>query len=130
MLKMIYAWKDHPDRTPEECEAHYRKVHMVLARRLYDGVPGFGALVYNRVRDSFVNDHNRPGRVEADRDVDAWVELYFHDRASFEATAQTLDMRPLFDDHENFMAVDVPASVRVYEVDETVFYGSRPPEAT
>ena len=126
MLKLVYSWKDHPDRSAEECEAHYRAVHMSLARSLYAGVQGFRGLVYNRVRDSFVNDRNRPARVEADRDVDAWVELYFDDRESFEAAARDKDMSVLFDDHVNFMAVDTPGNIRVYEVDETVFFGVRP----
>src|SRR5688572_16108686 len=105
MIKMVYMWKDHPERTAEECEAHYRRVHMELARKLYTDVPGFGALAYNRVRDSFVNDFNTPGRVEAAREVDAWVELYFENRETFDAAVAKLDMSGLFEDHVNFMDV-------------------------
>jgi uncharacterized protein (TIGR02118 family) len=119
VIKMLYAWRDHPDRTAEECEHHYRTVHMELARRAYTGVPGFRALRYSRVRRHFVNDHNRPEPIEAPPDMDAFVELWFDDRASLEAAFGTPELAAMFDDHVNFMAVDIPANVRIYELDET-----------
>jgi hypothetical protein len=80
MIKVVFGWKDHPERTPEECDAHYRAVHMELARRAFDGVDGFRALVYNRVRRHFVNDFNRPEPIQREPDMDAFVELYFDSR--------------------------------------------------
>jgi hypothetical protein len=34
-------------------------------------------------------------------------------------------MAAMFDDHPNFMATDTAANVRIYEVEESVFFGSR-----
>jgi hypothetical protein len=126
VIKMVFSWKDHPDKTAEECDAHYRSVHTRLATEAFRGVAGFGGLVYNRVKDSWVNDFNQPGRVDGDAVADAWVELYFDDRASLEAAFARPNMHTLFDDHPNFMACDAPANIRVYEVDELCFAGSRP----
>jgi hypothetical protein len=35
-------------------------------------------------------------------------------------------MKVLFDDHVNFMDVERAANIRIYNVDETVFLGTRP----
>lgn len=126
MIKVVFSWKDRPDLSPEACDAHYRQVHTRLATEAFRGVAGFGGLVYNRVRDSWVNDYNLPERVAAEPVADAWVELYFDDRASLEAAFQRPIMRTLFDDHVHFMAVDTPSNIRVYEVDELVYAGARP----
>ena len=120
MIKMLYAWRDHPDRTPEECEAHYRTVHMELARRAFTGVPGFRSLRYNRVRHHHVNHFNRPTPEDAPAEMDAFVELYFDDEASLQAAFARPELAAMFDDHGNFMAVDVPANVHVYQLDETI----------
>jgi uncharacterized protein (TIGR02118 family) len=125
VVKIVFGWKDHPERTAEECEAHYRSVHMELARSAFEGVDGFGALVYNRVRRHAVNDHNSPEALEREPDMDAFVELFFDSREQLEAAFGRPIMSTLFDDHPNFMEVDVPANVRIYDVEETVFYGSR-----
>lgn len=125
MIKLVFSWKDHPGRTAEECDEHYRRVHMKLAEAAFDGAAGFGGLVYNRVKDSWVNDFNEPSRVDAEPIADAWVELYFKDRATLEAAFQRPLMHTLFDDHPNFMAVDVPSNIRVYDVDEVLYVGTR-----
>lgn len=126
MIKVVFGWKDHPDRTAEECEAHYRAVHMELAKRAFDGVDGFGALVYNRVQRHFVNDFNRPEPIDREPDMDAFVELYFDSREQLQAAFGTPELDALFADHPNFMEVDVPANIRVYDVQEDVYFGSRP----
>lgn len=126
MIKIVFGWRDHPDRSPAECERHYREVHMNLARRAFDGVGGFQALVYNRVNRHFVNDYNRRESRDRTPDMDAFVELYFDDRRSLEEAFARPIMQILYDDHANFMDVDVPANVRAYDVDETVFAGQRP----
>lgn len=121
MVKMMFSWKDRSDRTAEECEGHYRAVHMGLAREAFDGVEGFRRLVYNRVRSHRVNDFNSPESHPADTDFDAFVELWFD---SPELLAQAMGRPPLdamFKDHVNFMETDIPASTRIYELDEDVF---------
>lgn len=126
MLKMVYAWRDHPDLSPEECEQHYRTVHMELAREAFTGIDGFHALVYNRVRRHAVNDHNEPEALDRPTDMDAFLELYVRDRSVLEQAFARPQMRRLFEDHANFMAVNIPANVRIYEVEEEVYFGERP----
>jgi hypothetical protein len=116
---MMYAWRDNPALTADQCEAHYRTVHMDLARRAFAGVAGFRALRYSRVRRHLVNNYNEPVAQEARPDMDAFVELYFDDAVTLQAAFARPELAVMFDDHENFMAVDVPANVRVYELDET-----------
>ncbi|MBI5090554.1 MAG: EthD domain-containing protein [Actinobacteria bacterium] len=130
VIKLVFSWKNHPDKSAEECDEHYRRVHTELAREAFRGVEGFGGLVYNRVTDAWVNDFNQPARVQAEPIADAWVELYFQDRATLEAAFQRPNMHVLFDDHPNFMAVDGPSNIRVYEVEELAFAGTRPAAGT
>lgn len=125
MIKIVFSWKDHPDRTAEECDAHYRAVHMRLAREAFDGVEGFRALVYNRVNRHFVNDHNRPEPRERPSDMDAYVELYFDSREQLEQAFGRPELDAMFADHPNFMEVDVPANIRAYDVEEDVYFGAR-----
>lgn len=125
-VKYVFGWRDHPDLGAEECERHYRQVHMKMAEQAYDGVDGFVAIVYNRVRSHAVNDYNQAVRYERDPDMDAFCEIFFRDEASLAAAFALPAMKTLFDDHVNFMDVDVPANIRIYAVDETVFIGKRP----
>lgn len=120
MVKLIYTWRDNPELGPERSEAHYRKVHMDLAREVFTGREGFVSLTYNRVRRHLVNDHNEPTPHPEPSDVDAFLELVFTDRPSLDAAFADPAMQVLFDDHANFMAVDEPRNIHVYEVDETV----------
>jgi len=126
VVKVVFGWRDHPDKTPEECERHYRTVHMQLAEQAYEGVDGFVALAYDRVRSHAVNDYNEPRRIEREPDMDAWCELYFRDEESMAGAFQKPAMKALFDDHVNFMDVGSAANIRIYHVDETVFLGTRP----
>lgn len=130
MIKILFGWRDHPERTAEECDRHYRSVHMPLARAAFDGVEGFHALVYNRVRRHFVNDFNQPEAIDRPTDMDAFVELYFSDGEALRRAFARPAMKVLFDDHPNFMDVDVVANVRAYEVEEVIFHGQRPPNGT
>jgi uncharacterized protein (TIGR02118 family) len=122
----MFGWRDHPGKTAEECEAHYRSVHMNLARAAFDGVDGFQAVVYDRVRSHAVNDYNRPERRELEPDMDAICELYFRDAESMSAAFARPQMQKLFDDHVNFMDTESAANVRIYTVEEFVFFGQRP----
>jgi hypothetical protein len=126
VIKIIYAWRDRPDLSAEECEAHYRAVHMELAREAFDGAEGFISLTYNRVRSHFVNDFNRPDAIPKESDIDAYVELHYESQELLEQAFGRPAMAVMFDDHPNFMDVDTPANVRAYRIDESVFLGARP----
>ena len=123
---MMFGWRDRPELSAEQCEQHYRSVHMDMARTAFDGADGFIAVVFNRVRSAAVNDFNRPERREVEPDLDAIVELYFRDADSMRAAFQHPQMALMFEDHPNFMHTDTEANVRIYEVEESVFFGSRP----
>jgi uncharacterized protein (TIGR02118 family) len=126
VIKMVFGWRDRPDKSEDECDHHYRTVHMEMAKRAFDGADGFIAVVYNRVRIAAVNDFNRPERRTVEPDLNAFVELYFRDENSMREAFSKPQMAHMFDDHPNFMNTDTAASVRIYEVDESVFFGSRP----
>ncbi|RNL62455.1 EthD family reductase [Nocardioides marmoriginsengisoli] len=126
MIKMRFGWRDRPGMTAEECEAHYRSVHMELARAGFDGVDGFIAVAYERVRSAAVNDFNRPERREVVPDFDAFCELYFRDATSMQAAFARPQLAAMFEDHVNFMDTEIESNVRIYEVEETVFFGARP----
>jgi hypothetical protein len=123
---MIFGWRDNPSLSPQECEDHYRHVHMKLARACFDGADGFIAVAYNRVRSAAVNDYNQPERREVDPDIDAFCELYFRDAESMQRAFEQPRMRLMFEDHSNFMNTQTRSNVRIYQVDETVFFGDRP----
>jgi uncharacterized protein (TIGR02118 family) len=125
VIKMMFGWRDNPGKSAAECEHHYRTVHMEMAKKAFDGADGFVAVVYNRVRAGAVNDFNRPERREVEPDLDAILELYFRDEQSMREAFARPQMAAMFDDHPNFMATDTAANVRIYEVEESVFFGSR-----
>src|SRR5262245_55258961 len=113
MVKVVFFWRDSPVLSPDECESRYRAVHMPLARRAFDGVPGFISLTYNRVRGHTVNDYNQRQPRQAEPEFHAWVELRFADRTSFDAAMARPALADLFADHPNFMDVDRPANIHV-----------------
>jgi uncharacterized protein (TIGR02118 family) len=125
VIRLLFGWKDRPDRTPEECEAHYRAVHIPLAQRAFDGVPGFVSLRYSRVRECRVNDFNRRESRPDEPDMDAWVELAFTDDDRLQAAFARPELQALFDDHPNFMAVDNERNIVVYRVDRTTILDAR-----
>ena len=120
MIKVMFSWRDNPELGAEECERHYRAVHMVLAREAFDGVPGFIQLKYNRVRAATVNDFNQRDARVVEPDIDAWVELTFASAELMQAAFERPQLQALFDDHPNFMQCDTPANIHVYVVDEEV----------
>jgi uncharacterized protein (TIGR02118 family) len=124
MIKVVFSWKDHPERTAEECEAHYRAVHIPLAHAAFEGVEGFRMLRFNRVRRATVNDYNRREPREVEPDIDAWVELYFESLELMAKAFERPHLAALFDDHPNFMECETPANIHVYHVDETVIHAS------
>lgn len=126
MIKMLFAWRDNPALSPEQCERHYRTVHIDLARTAFTGVAGFRSLRYNRVRRASVNNFNQRIAEEVTPDIDAFVELYFENADALARAFERPEVQRLFDDHENFMAVDVPANVHIYELDETVILEAGP----
>jgi uncharacterized protein (TIGR02118 family) len=120
VIKTVFTWRDNPDLTGQQCEAHYRDVHMTLARECFDGVDGFIALVFNRVRSHSVNDFNHPRAIAAPSDVDAYCELWFNDEASMRRAFEKPHMRRMFEDHANFMDTARPANIHIYDVEETI----------
>jgi uncharacterized protein (TIGR02118 family) len=120
MIKIVFGWRDDPKRTADECERHYREVHMELARTAYDGAPGFRSLRYNRVRREQVNDYNGREARDVQPDMDAFVELCFEDAESLREAFRNPVLETMFEDHGNFMQTDVAANIRIYHVDETV----------
>jgi hypothetical protein len=126
VFKILFAWRDHPQLSAEECERHYRAVHMVLAREAFDQADGFIAIAYNRVNRHFVNDRNEPRAIDRDPDIDAFVEIWFEDRVRFQRALEHPNLPLMFEDHGNFMDVTSRANIRVYEVDEAVYHGRRP----
>lgn len=125
MFKILFAWRDNPQLPAEECERHYRAVHMVLAREAFDQADGFVAIAYNRVTRHFVNDRNEPQALDRDSDIDAFVEIWFEDRARFQKALEHPNLALMFEDHGNFMDVESRANIRVYEVEEDVYHGRR-----
>jgi hypothetical protein len=101
-------------------------VHMDMARTAFDGADGFVAVVFNRVRSAGVNDFNRPERRTVEPDLNSILELYFRDEESMRKAFAHPQMALMFEDHPNFMDTDSEANVRIYEVEESVFFGARP----
>lgn len=125
MIKMIYGFRDNPDLSAEECERHYRSVHMGMAKQAFEGAPGFIAIAYNRVIRHTVNDFNQPAAKEAPSDFDAFLELWFDTRENFDRAMAQPILTQMFEDHPNFMDVSGPANIRGYEVTEDVYGGRR-----
>jgi len=121
MVKVISTWKRNPNLTEEQCEEHYRKVHTELAKKALSKASGLRRYVQNRVVSHVqynYNDMDNP--VEADPDFDRCVELYFDNREAMEEAFSTPEMKACFDDHKNFMDIDIPANIKVYEVVEEI----------
>jgi len=124
MIKVVFSWKDRPDLSAAECEAHYRAVHMPLAHAAFQGVEGFRMLRFNRVRRETVNDYNGREPREVEPDVNGWVELYFESAELLQQAFARPHLAALFDDHPNFMQCDTPANIHVYHVDEAVIHAA------
>jgi uncharacterized protein (TIGR02118 family) len=120
MVKVLFSWKDNPELGAQACEDHYRAHHMALARQVYTGADGFVRLTYNRVRGHRVNDFNSETAHEAESDMDAFVELWFESAAQLQKAMGHPVLKEMFEDHPNFMAVDTPANIKIYELDEEV----------
>lgn len=120
MIKLVFAWRDRPGMTAEECEAHYHETHMRLAREAFTDCDGFVSLRYNRVREYRVNDFNQPESREAETDVNAWVELYFESDEKLQAAFGSPELAAMFEDHVNFMATEEAENIKIYRVEEEV----------
>jgi uncharacterized protein (TIGR02118 family) len=126
VVKVMFSWKDNPDKSAEECEAHYRSHHMKLARQAFDGADGFRFLAFNRVRGHRVNDFNAPESRPQESDIDSYIELYFDSQEQMEGAMKHPVLSLMFADHANFMEVNAPANIKIYAVDETVILGQYP----
>jgi uncharacterized protein (TIGR02118 family) len=121
MVKFTFTWKKNPDLSEEECERHYRTVHTQLARMAFQNIPSFRKYVQNKVRSCVVYDFNKWGEAHAaEPEFDRFVDLYFDSKDELEKAFATPEMKACFEDHKNFMDTNVPANVRVYEIEEVV----------
>lgn len=120
MIKVMFSWKDNPDKSPEACEAHYRAVHLEMARRVFRDAVGFKKLVYNRVRGHRVNDFNVPEAHPAVADFDAFIELWFDSSEQLQAAMDNPVLGEMFADHGNFMDVTTAPNIRIYDLEEEV----------
>ncbi len=121
MVKLVSMWKRNPDKTEEECEDHYLKVHTELAKKALANVPGFRKYVQNKVISQAINNYNdtaNPEQVEPD--YDRFVEIYFDDAESLEKALDTPEMRACYKDHPNFMNTKIPRNLVIYEVLEVI----------
>jgi len=113
--------KKNPDLSEEEVERHYQTVHTELARNAFRNIPGFRKYVQNKVLSHTVYNFNQWGKAElAEPEFDRFVELYFDDVETLAKSFETPEMKACFDDHKNFMDINRPANIKVYEVGELV----------
>ena len=121
MLKLLITFKRNPHLTEKQCDEHYRTVHTELAKKAMGQIPGFRRYVQNKVIRHIVYDYNDwTAPKERMPDFDGFVELYADDKVAMEKAFSTPEMQACFDDHRNFMDVNIPASLRIYEVIEKI----------
>ena len=121
MIKFLFTWKNNPDLTEEQCDQHYRTVHTELALKGFRKATGLRSYVQNKVvKHTLVNYNECDNPVEAEPDFDRFVELYFDDRESMEKTFSLPEIKACFEDHKNFMDVNIPANLKIYEVIEEI----------
>jgi hypothetical protein len=120
MIKVVYLWKDNPNLTREQCEQHYLNVHTKLAVQGMQSSTGVIAYVQSRVKSCIVHDYNNPVGHPAEPEFDRMVELYLDNEDILNAMMDPAALRETFADHVNFQHVDIPASLRIYVVEETI----------
>lgn len=120
MIKVMFSWKDNPERTADDCEAHYRAVHLEMARRVFRDADGFKKLVYNRVSGHRVNDYNEREAHPAEPDFDAFIELWFDSTRQLASAMDNPILLEMFADHQNFMDVTTAPNIRIYDLEEEV----------
>ena len=120
MIKFLFTWKKNPELTEEQCEQHYRTVHTELAKKALGQIPGLRRYVQNKVLRSVVHNYNQREPVEVEPEFDRFVELYFDNIEAMGEAFSTPEMQACFDDHQNFMDTNIPASLKVYEVEEEI----------
>lgn len=117
----MLTWRDNPAIPLAESEHHYRTVHTAKALASMGERPDGGprAYVQSRVVRSVAHDFNDPVPHDAQPAFDRCVELYYDDPADAERLLGPKD-QAMFDDQVNFMLVDVPGSLMVYELVEEI----------
>jgi uncharacterized protein (TIGR02118 family) len=120
VVKLVFLWRHHPERTPEECRAHYRDVHAALGIECFKDAPGFRGLIQNWVVSHTVHDYNAKQGTPAEPEFDGMVELYFDDRESLDRAMAAGPTDATFADHANFMDVETQATLKVYELEESI----------
>ncbi len=120
MIKVVFMWKDNPNLTVEQCEQHYQNVHTKLAVQGMQNSTGVIAYVQSRVKSCIVHDYNNPVGHPAEPEFDRMVEMYFENEEAAQAMLDPAALKGAFDDHPNFQNVDIPASLRIYVVEEAI----------
>ena len=121
MIKIVSSWKRNPNLSEEQCDKHYREIHTVLAKKALEKIPGFRRYIQNKVVRLVVYDYNQMDKpIEMEPDFDRSVELYFENREVLEKGFDTPEMRACYEDHKNFMDINRPASLKIYEVVEEI----------
>jgi uncharacterized protein (TIGR02118 family) len=120
MIKLMMLWKDAPEKSAAECDAHYFGPHTEMAFAVLHDVPGFIKYTQNRVVRHFVHNANNPESVDREPDFDRSIELWFRDEEALDAVFSRPEMKLMFADHPNFMDVDSSPSQRVYILEERV----------
>lgn len=118
MYKSMSFFRYNPALTVAECEEHYREVHTPLVIEQVCHTPGFRAYVQNRVLSARKHSFNSPEATPMTPEFDRVVELYWDRVPDLGAGGGRA-----FADHRNFMDVDAPVSMTVYEVEEVVAHG-------
>ncbi len=121
MVKIVCTFKKNPALTEEQCDKHYRTVHTALARLMLQKVPGFRKYVQNKVVSTTVVDFNDSSKSHPGEPDFEWaVDFYFDTIEDLARAYELPEMQACFNDHKNFMDTDVPANIKIYQVEETV----------
>lgn len=121
MIKFFMSWKDNPNLSKEECEKHYSTVHTELAKKGLKNAPGFRRYVQNRVvSHTVINFNECTNAVEAEPEFDWFAEFYFDSKEDMEKAFSSPEIQACYGDHKNFMDVNIPANIKIYEVIERI----------
>ena len=120
MIKMMVTWKDNPNKTVEENDAHYLGLHTQMGNYALHDVPGFLKYVQNRVVFHGVHEYNTREVHEREPDFDRSIELYFADEAAFEQCYGRPELDAMYADHLNFIHTEAAPSQKLYRLEERV----------
>jgi uncharacterized protein (TIGR02118 family) len=128
MVKVMFTWRNKPGMSEEETDRYYREVHTPIAVEAFGRTPGFRAYVQNKVLRYGVQDYADTKTRPASAPFDRFIEVYFKDMEHMRRAFRSPTMRKPVADHPNFMKLDTPASIGVFELEEYIAL-SRDPDA-